>query len=276
MLRPALAVLVLAVLVLLPAGPAGAHVDVSPSTAPRGGYAALSFRVPNERDGARTVRVQVVLPPDAPLASVTLAPVPGWTGAVTKGTLPRPVLTAAGEVTQGVTSVTWAASSPAAGIAPGQARTFTLTGGPFPDRPELVLKTLQTYSTGEVVRWIEEPTDGQEPDLPAPVVALTPARGAGGDAGSGGSAAPPDGGTDGAGALSGTASPPAAPAPAPARVPPRAGASGATRDGGAGSLPVAGLVAGLAGLGLAGGALAVVLSRRRQRRTGAGSPGSEG
>ena len=42
----------------------------------------------------------------------------------------------------------------------------------------MVFKALQTYSDGNVVRWIEEPVDGgEEPEHPAPVLAAEPGRG---------------------------------------------------------------------------------------------------
>ena len=48
--------------------------------------------------------------------------------------------------------------------------------GPLPETKEIVFKALQTYSDGDVVRWIEvTPAGGQEPEHPAPVVSLTKA-----------------------------------------------------------------------------------------------------
>ena len=44
----------------------------------------------------------------------------------------------------------------------------------LPNVPQVTFKVVQTYSDGEVVRWIERPgPDGREPDNPAPVVKLT-------------------------------------------------------------------------------------------------------
>ena len=39
----------------------------------------------------------------------------------------------------------------------------------------MVFKALQTYSGGEVVRWIDEPVAGAEPESPAPVLKLAKA-----------------------------------------------------------------------------------------------------
>ncbi|HEX2772424.1 MAG TPA: DUF1775 domain-containing protein, partial [Micromonosporaceae bacterium] len=59
------------------AAPASAHVTVNPSEATQGGYARLAFRVPNESDTASTTKVEVVLPENAPVASVSTMPVTG-------------------------------------------------------------------------------------------------------------------------------------------------------------------------------------------------------
>ena len=45
----------------------------------------------------------------------------------------------------------------------------------LPNAPQVTFKVVQTYSDGEVVRWIElAGADGKEPDNPAPIVKLTP------------------------------------------------------------------------------------------------------
>ncbi|MFE9648335.1 DUF1775 domain-containing protein [Streptomyces sp. NPDC006365] len=42
----------------------------------------------------------------------------------------------------------------------------------LPDAKELAFKTVETYSDGEVSRWIELPSGGEEPEQPAPVLKL--------------------------------------------------------------------------------------------------------
>ncbi|WP_328769628.1 DUF1775 domain-containing protein [Streptomyces sp. NBC_00286] len=42
----------------------------------------------------------------------------------------------------------------------------------LPDAKELAFKTVETYSDGEVSRWIELPSGGEEPEQPAPVLTL--------------------------------------------------------------------------------------------------------
>jgi uncharacterized protein YcnI len=165
----------LALVVLGIASPASAHVTVHPPTMPAGSKdVELTFRVPNERQNADTVMVQVFFPTNLPLLTVDVLPVPGWSATVHTQTLVTPVKTDDGLVSQIVTDVEWRSTS--GGIAPGQYEDFSVAAGSVPDKPaQLVFKALQTYSTGEIVRWIEVPMAGQpEPDSPAPVVTLTP------------------------------------------------------------------------------------------------------
>lgn len=157
------------------AGPASAHVSVNPREAEQGGFAKLAFRVPNERDDAATVKVEVHLPiQEAPIASVSVRPTPGWTATVERGKLTTPLKVHDSEVTEAVAKITWTA---AAGneVKPGQFQEFEISAGPLPEVDQVVFKALQTYSSGEIVRWIEEPTGGAEPEHPAPVLKLTKA-----------------------------------------------------------------------------------------------------
>ncbi|MFT4286155.1 YcnI family protein [Nocardioides sp.] len=142
------------------AGTASAHVTVNPSSAPQGGYAKLTFRVPTESDTASTVTLEIALP--AEITSVRVKPHPGWSYQIQRS----------GE---DATGVTWTADD-GVGIGRTEFDEFDLSIGPLPDTDQVVFKALQTYSDGSVVRWIEEAADGQaEPEHPAPVLTLTPA-----------------------------------------------------------------------------------------------------
>jgi uncharacterized protein YcnI len=164
-----------AALVVVLALPAGAHVSIKPSSAPKGGFEVLSFNVPNERDDANTVKLEVQLPTKSPIAFVSTQPMVGWTTTVDKTTLPKPVKTDDGQVTQAVGKITWTAT--AGGLQPGQFELFTISAGPLPTKTnKLTFKAVQTYSNGEVVSWIQESVKGApEPEHPAPVLTLTKA-----------------------------------------------------------------------------------------------------
>jgi uncharacterized protein YcnI len=156
--------------------PAAAHVTINPNTAEPGGYSAFSVQVPNEEADADTTKVQLYLPTDHPIASVSVQPTPGWTIDVTKGPLPNPIKTDDGEVTQAVTQITWSGGK----IQPGQFQQFSVSMGPLPtDTAKLYFKALQTYTDKagktNVVRWIDMPSGSAEPANPAPSITLAKA-----------------------------------------------------------------------------------------------------
>ncbi|WP_426403919.1 YcnI family protein [Streptomyces sp. R-07] len=162
--------------VVLLSGTAFAHVSVQPQgEAAKGGYATVNLKVPNERDNASTVKVEVDFPLDHPLASVMPQPVPGWKAQVTKADLDKPLTLHGKQIKQAVSKVTWTADG--SKIGPGQFQQFPLSLGQLPeDTDELVLKAIQTYDNKEVVRWIEEQKEGaEEPQNPAPVLKLSAA-----------------------------------------------------------------------------------------------------
>ncbi|MFC7218002.1 YcnI family protein [Streptomyces polyrhachis] len=158
---------------LLAASPAFAHVSVSPEgAAEQGGYATVNFKVPNERDDASTVKLEVTLPADHPLSSAMPQPVPGWKVKVTKAKLDKPLEVHGRKITEAPRTITWTGGK----IAPGTFQQFPVSLGQLPeDTDELVFKAVQTYDSKEVVRWIEVAQEGAaEPENPAPVLALVP------------------------------------------------------------------------------------------------------
>ena len=158
------------------AAPAGAHVTVNPREAEPGGYAKLAFRVPNERPDASTTRVEIAFPAEHPLASVSVRPHPGWTAEVQR-TGPPASGGHGGATDASISVITWTADDPSSAIGPGQFDEFEVSVGPLPsDAQRLVFGALQTYDSGEVVRWIEAPSDGAEPEHPAPVLTLRAAE----------------------------------------------------------------------------------------------------
>ncbi|MER6073821.1 YcnI family protein [Streptomyces sp. NPDC001817] len=212
--------------VLLAAGAASAHVTVHPESYAKGATdGVLTFRVPNEEDSASTTKVQVFLPTDHPVLGVLVHPQDGWTAKVTTAKLRTPVKTDDGTITEAASEITFTGGR----IGAGQYEDFNVAFGQLPDDTgQLVFKTLQTYSDGKVVRWIEEPTGGDGPENPAPVLKLT------------------------AGDASGA---PASARTATATTAKAAGVSDSTARG----LGIAGLVVGA--LGLAAAAFALVRSR---------------
>lgn len=209
-LRTAVFVAALA-LVLAPA--AAAHVTVNPREWEAGGFARFAVRVPNERDGADTTRVQMKLPDN--VLSASFQPVEGWQRTVKMRKLDPPVEVEGERVTEKIDTVTWSGGR----IRPGEFQEFGVSFQ-VPEEPgtDLAFPAVQTYSNGERVRWI----GSEDADEPAPRVTVL-------EAPSGEEAAAEE--------------PAATATPAPAA---------AGNDGGSDTLSIVALVVGAAGL-LAGG-----------------------
>jgi uncharacterized protein YcnI len=152
-------------------GTAAAHVVTTPGSAAQGSVADISFQVPDEEATATTTKVEVAFPPDHPIASVDVKAMPGWHVTVTHTKLARSLDSDDGPVTEAVSRITWSGGA----ITPGMFEDFTVSLGPLPtDTGQLVFKAIQTYSNGDVVRWIDTSTPGgAEPDHPAPTLRLT-------------------------------------------------------------------------------------------------------
>lgn len=144
---------VMGVLVALPAH---AHVTIRPNEAAGGGFSQFGVSVPNERDDASTIRVEVQFPPV--FASVSFQDVPGWERRVEMTTLDEPIEAFGEEITEVVGSVTWSGGE----IEPGEFQVFPFSVGPMPESGTLEFPAIQTYDSGEVVRWIG-PADSDEP-----------------------------------------------------------------------------------------------------------------
>jgi uncharacterized protein YcnI len=148
---------------------AAAHVTLNPREWEAGGFARFAVRVPNERPNADTTEVTVQFPES--VISASFQPIPGWERTVEMATLDEPIVEEGEEpVTERLASVTWSGGT----ISPGEFQEFGVSFQ-VPDTPgeELVFPALQTYSNGEVVRWIGPP----DADTPAPIVTvLAPAE----------------------------------------------------------------------------------------------------
>jgi len=235
--RAAALVTLTAATTLLLAGPASAHITVGTDDAHQGAAdTLLTFRVPTEEDGASTVKLTISFPRATPIASVKPGPKPGWTIATTVSRFDTPITTDDGTVTEGVTQVVYTASSPAAGIPSGQFDTFQLLVGPLPaTAASLSFPTVQAYSNGKTVSWVQPVTDpAHEPDNPAPSLRLLPAA---------------------------PASPSAAPAAAMTSPSSAPSAASTSSDGGGRTLAIVALV--VAVLGVLSGAGGIALARRR-------------
>jgi uncharacterized protein len=152
------------------AGVAQAHVTVHPNALPSGGFTVVNVQVPNERDNASTVKVDVQIPKGVFFLSTQ--PIPGWSAKVYFRKLAKPVKVFDDVSTQEVDRVVW--TSRGGKIGPGQFQSFPVSMlVPKAKAGTLAtFKALQTYSNGEIVRWIGAPSA----DEPAPQVMIRAAN----------------------------------------------------------------------------------------------------
>jgi uncharacterized protein YcnI len=169
-MQPKFAVAAVAASALAAPAVAAAHVTLQPNTAVAGAYTVENVRVPNERDRASTVKVDLQLPHG--FVAVSYEPKIGWTAKVTAAKLAKPIQTDEGPIDEEVRRITFTGHGPNGKIGPGQFMDFPLSVQ-IPGKPgdKLTFKALQTYSNGEVVRWIGAP----DSDTPAPIVTVTKA-----------------------------------------------------------------------------------------------------
>jgi periplasmic copper chaperone A len=141
---------------------AGAHVTLNPREWEAGGFARFDVRVPNERPNANTTEVTVQFPDG--LTFVSFQPKSGWKRTVKMETLAEPIEVFGEEVTEQVASVTWSGGV----IKPGEFDEFGVSFR-VPETPgeSLLFPSIQTYSNGEIVRWIDP---DPEAETPAPQV----------------------------------------------------------------------------------------------------------
>lgn len=216
---------------------ASAHVSVTPDKTTAGSYALLTFGVPHGCDGSPTTKVAIKIPEQ--INAVTPTVNSNWEVEKVMVTLATPITDSHGnEITERVDQVVYTAKTP---LPDGYRDAFVLsTKIPDVAGETLVFPTVQTCEVGETA-WVEVAADGaEEPAAPAPAFEVT-------EAASG----------DGHGGAAATTAPAAATTQAPtssAEV--TTAASSTTESSSTSWVAIAGLVAGLLGLGVGGVALA--------------------
>lgn len=238
--RSAVGAATVAGVTLLGAGAASAHVSPDKTEVPAGGYTDVQLLVPHGCDGSPTNTVEVQVPEALTTASPYV--VAGWTAETTKEALPEPIDDGhGGQLTERDALITWTAE-PGNALLDGQRLNFGI-GFQAPEEvgEMLYFKTIQTCDEG-TGDWITEwDGEGEEPEKPAPAVMVV--EGTGG--GHGDEAA--EGEDEEATETTEVAAEPVS-----------ASTSTSDDDDGDSSqgIAIAGLVAGLAGLGLGGTAFA--------------------
>ena len=147
---------------LVPAS-AGAHISLHPNTIPAGAFATLDVRVPGEQEGAYVKKVDMQLPPG--FIGVDYANVPGWSTKVIESKLATPVTEDGETIDTQVSQIVWTWTGPSGKVENGQFINFPLSVA-IPDSANgkaLEFKTVQTYSNGQVVHWIEPSLEAEHP-----------------------------------------------------------------------------------------------------------------
>ena len=173
---------------ILAAGPASAHVGVTPSVTAAGAYSVLTFSVPHGCDESPTTKVSIQIPEQ--FTAVTPTVNPNWTVQKVMKKLTQPITDSHGnKITERVGEVVYTAKVP---LPDGYRDKFELNAK-LPDKAgeKLVFPTVQTCQKGETA-WVEVAKDGKsEDDLesPAPAFEVTEAESGDGHANAGGNQA---------------------------------------------------------------------------------------
>lgn len=148
-------------LVLATGAAAFAHSEFDPNTAVPGSVVTVTLHVENERSDAGTTGVDLRFPENRKLVVAEVPAAPGWT-----------ITIEGGQVGGEATGVKWERAASAAD--PGDDPALQVRLGPLPGEAGRVqFKMLQTYSNGDVDRWVEDwPAGAAEPEHPGPVLDL--------------------------------------------------------------------------------------------------------
>jgi periplasmic copper chaperone A len=147
------------------AGPASAfaHVSIHPNTVPAGAFATLDVRVPGEQQGAHVTKVDILLP--AGFTDVDYEAVPGWSVKVIERKLSAPVHDDGETIDAEVAQLVWTWTGPLGQVGDGQFIQFPLSVAIPEDASgkALEFRTVQSYSDGQTVHWIDPSLDAEHP-----------------------------------------------------------------------------------------------------------------
>jgi uncharacterized protein YcnI len=146
-------------------GPAAAqaHISLHPNTVPAGAFPTLQLTVPGEQEGAHVTKVDTLLPPG--FTSVVYQNVAGWTAKVINKKVSPPIQTDEGPINEEVSEIIWTWTGPLGMLNNNQFIQFPLSVA-IPANvagQALEFKTVQSYSNGQVVHWIEPSLDAEHP-----------------------------------------------------------------------------------------------------------------
>jgi uncharacterized protein YcnI len=157
-----IAVLLTTGALLAPAG-AEAHISLHPNTIPAGAFATLDVRVPGEQAGAYVKQVDVLFPHG--FTGVDYENVAGWKTKVLEAKLASPIEEDGETIDTEVSQIIWTWDGPLGKVEDGQFINLPLSLAVPADASgkALEFRTVQTYSNGQVVHWIDPSLTAEHP-----------------------------------------------------------------------------------------------------------------
>jgi uncharacterized protein YcnI len=144
-------------------GAAQAHISLHPNTIPAGAFATLDVRVPGEQQGAYVKKVDMLFPPG--FVGVDYENVPGWSAKVIESKLASPITEDGETIDTEVSQIVWSWSGPQGKVENGQFINFPLSLA-IPEEARgrsLQFRTVQSYSNGQVIHWIDPSLQAEHP-----------------------------------------------------------------------------------------------------------------
>jgi periplasmic copper chaperone A len=148
---------------LLAATAAQAHISLHPNTIPAGAFATLDVRVPGEQEGAHVDKVDVLFP--SGFTGVDYENVPGWSTKVIEQKLATPIKEGGETIDTEVSQIVWTWIGPLGKVNNNQFIDFPLSLA-VPEGAAgkaLEFRTVQTYSNGQIVHWIDPSLTAEHP-----------------------------------------------------------------------------------------------------------------
>lgn len=142
---------------------AGAHISLHPNTIPAGAFATLDVRVPGEQEGAYIKKIDLLFP--SGFTGVDYENVPGWSTQVIETKLATPIKEDGETIDTEVSQIVWSWTGPLGKVNNGQFINFPLSLA-IPDNAAgkaLEFKTVQTYSNGQTIHWIQPSLTAEHP-----------------------------------------------------------------------------------------------------------------
>lgn len=152
-----------AVAALIAPASAQAHISLHPNTIPAGAFATLDVRVPGEQEGAYVTKVDVLFPTG--FTGVDYENVSGWSARVVETKLATPIKEGGETINTEVSQIVWSWTGPLGKVNNAQFINFPLSLA-IPENTAgkaLEFRTVQTYSNGQVVHWIDPSLTAERP-----------------------------------------------------------------------------------------------------------------